>query len=81
MVGHHSNGPRVSKLHRSDWTSCLTYLESTFSLLGYLGVEIFVNKTLNSHVGPTRACMKNFFCDKLFDWELGDYENDLNENL
>ena len=28
-----------------------------------------------------RACMKNFFSDKLFDWELGDYENDLNENL
>ena len=25
--------------------SCLTYLESTFSLLGYLGVDIFVNKT------------------------------------
>ena len=48
-----SNGPRVSKSHRFDWTSCLTYLESTFSLLGYLGEDIFVNKKFNSHVGPT----------------------------
>ena len=29
--------------------SCSTYLESTFLLRGYLGVDIFVNKTLNSH--------------------------------
>ena len=53
----YSNGPRVSKSRRSDWTSCLTYLESTFSLLGYLGVDIFVNKTLNSHVGPTEIAI------------------------
>ena len=50
-----SNWPRVSKSRRSDWTSCLTYLESTFLLVGYLGVDIFVNKTLNSYVGPMRS--------------------------
>ena len=45
MVSNHSkdtnlNGPRVFKLRRSDWTSCLTYLESTFLLLGYLELDI-----------------------------------------
>ena len=49
-------GPRVSrsKWRRSDCTSCLAYLESTFLLLGYLGVNIFFCKQrFHSHVEPT----------------------------
>ena len=65
-----------AKSHRSDWTNCLTYLESTFSLLGYLGVDIFVNKMLNSHVGPTRL-HEEFLCNELLDWVFGDNEDDL----
>ena len=76
-----SNEPRVSKSHRSDWTSCLTYLESTFLLLGYLGVGIFVNKMLNSHVRPTRERTMNFLCVKLFCWVFGNNEDDLNKAL
>ena len=64
----------------SDWVSCLTYLESTFSLRGYLGVDIFVNKTLNLHVIPTRL-HGEFLCDELFDWAFGDDEDDLNKAL
>ena len=60
--------------------SCLTYLESTFLLRGYLGVDIFVNKMLNSHVVPTRS-HGQFLCDELFDWAFGDNEDDLNEVL
>ena len=66
------------KLRRSNWTSCLTYLESIFSLLGYLGVDIFMNKTLNSHVGPIRS-HEEFLCNELFDWAFGDDKDDLNE--
>ena len=60
--------------------SCSTYLESTFLLRGYLGVDIFVNKTLNSHVVPTRW-HGEFLCDELFDWTFGKDEDDLNEAL
>ena len=42
---NNSKDLQVSKSRRSHWTSCLTYLEYTFSLLDYLGVDIFVNKT------------------------------------
>ena len=28
-----------------------------------------------------RDCMRNFLCDKLFDWAFGDDEDDLNEAL
>ena len=28
-----------------------------------------------------RVCMRNFLCDKLFDWAFGDNEDDLNEAL
>ena len=63
----YSNGPRVSKSRRSDWTSCLTYLESTFSLLGYLGVDIFVNKTLKV-MSDLQRSHKDFLCDELFHW-------------
>ena len=49
-------------------------------LLGYLEVYTFVNKTLNSHVGPTRLHEK-FLCDGLFDWAFGDDEDDLNKAL
>ena len=38
----------------SDWTSCLTYLKSTFSLLGYLEVDIFVNKTPRAYRAAKR---------------------------
>ena len=76
-------GPRVSKSCKSNWTSCLTYLESTFSFLGYLGVDInfFVNKMFNSHFRPTRDRMRNFLCDELFDCAFGDDKDDLNEAL
>ena len=60
--------------------ACLTYLEFTFSLLSYLVVDIFVNKTLNSHVESTRS-HEEFLCDKLFDWIFGDNEDDLNKAL
>ena len=74
MVSEHSkdtfNGPRVSKSRRSDWTSCQTYLESTFLLLGYLGVHIFVSKTLISHVEPTRDRPKNFCVTNCLIWHL-----------
>ena len=49
-------------------------------LLGYLVVDIFVNKMLNSHVNLW-DCMRNLLCDKLFDWAFGDDEDDLNEAL
>ena len=49
--------------------------------LGYLGVDIFVNKMLNSHLRPTRDHMRNFLCDELFDCAFGDYEDDLNKAL
>ena len=51
--------------------SCLTDFESTFSLLGYLVIDIFVNKMLNSHIGPTRS-HEEFLCNDLFDWPFGD---------
>ena len=79
MVSEHSkntsNWPKVSKLFRSDWTSCLTYLESTFSLLG---VDIYVNKrsTVMSvdHVYEPIA-WEIFLCNKLWIIESGDDEN------
>ena len=42
-----SNGPWVSKSCRSDWTSCLTYLEYNGTRLlhvGYIGVDKFAHK-------------------------------------
>ena len=70
----------LNQLRRFDWTSCLTHLESTFLLLGYLVADIFVNKMLNSHVGPTRL-HEEFLCDKLFDWAFGDDEDDLKRSF
>ena len=58
--------------------SCLTYLESTFSLLGYLGEDIFVNKMLNSYVGPTEIARGLFVMNCLIG-HFGDDEDDLNE--
>ena len=63
-------------------TRYLTYLESTFSLgLGYLGVDIFVNKTLNRLVmSDLQEHMGNFLCEGLFNWAFGDDDEDDQES-
>ena len=76
MLGHHSNGPQVSN-HIDPRTHYLTYSESTVSLLGYLGADIFVNKMLNRLVmSDLRECMRNLLCDELFNWAFGDDDED-----
>ena len=82
-------GPRVSrsKWRRSDCTSCLAYLESTFLLLGFLGVNIFfVNKGSTVMLNLQSTCMfrptftsrshEEFSVRQTVDWTFGDDEDD-----
>ena len=57
--------------------SCLTYLESSFPLRGYLGVDIFCKQDAQQS-----CCTYEITWGyELFDWAFGNDEVDLNEAL